>query len=139
MTKMAYPGDLEDRVVVPDENRLVLGTEIVNPNLAVSKTALAAFCEENGIRRLAVYGSALRDDFGPDSDIDLLVEFEPDRIPGLLGVAGMEITLSELFAGSKVDLRTAEDLSPYFRQEVLDMAEVQYMRARCNSPETCQN
>ena len=111
----------------------------MNPHLPVSKTALAAFCEENGIRRLEVYGSALRDDFGPDSDIDLLVEFEPDRIPGLLGVAGMEITLSELFAGRKVDLRTAEDLSPYFRQEVLDMAEVQYMRARCNSPETCQN
>ena len=100
----------------------------MNPHLAVSKTALAAFCEENGIRRLAVYGSALRDDFGPDSDIDLLVEFEPDRIPGLLGVVGMEITLSELFAGRKVDLRTAEELSPYFRQEVLDMAEVQYAR-----------
>ena len=101
----------------------------MNPNLAVSKVALAAFCEEQGIRRLAVYGSALRDDFGPDSDIDLLVEFEPDRIPGLLGIAGMEITLSELFAGRKVDLRTAEDLSPYFRQEVLDIAEVQYARA----------
>ena len=75
-----------------------------------------------------VYGSALRADFGPDSDIDLLVEFEPDRIPGLLGIAGMEITLSELFAGRKVDLRTAEDLSPYFRQHVLNMAEVQYAR-----------
>ena len=57
----------------------------------------------------------------------------------LLIVAGMEITLSKPFAARKVDLRTAEDLSPYFRQEVLDMAEVQYMRARCNSPETCQN
>lgn len=101
----------------------------MNTQVLRSKTALAAFCEENGIRRLAVYGSALRDDFGPDSDIDLLVEFEPDRIPGLLGVAGMDITLSKLFAGRKVDLRTAEDLSPYFRQEVLDMAEVQYMRA----------
>lgn len=104
----------------------------MNPNLAVSKVALAAFCEENGIRRLAVSGSALRDDFGPDSDIDLLVEFEPDRIPGLLGIAGMEITLSELFAGRKVDLRTAEDLSPYFREEELDIAEVQYAQARCN-------
>ncbi len=100
----------------------------MNPHLSVSKKALAAFCKEHGIRRLAVYGSALRDDFGPDSDIDLLVEFELDRIPGLLGVAGMEITLSELFAGRKVDLRTAEDLSPYFRQKVLDAAEVQYAR-----------
>ena len=101
----------------------------MNPQVLVSKTTLTAFCQEHGIRRLAVFGSALRDDFGPDSDIDLLVEFEPDRIPGLLGVASMELTLSELFAGRKVDLRTAEDLSPYFRQEVLDKAEVQYARA----------
>ena len=54
------------------------------------------------------------------------VEFEPDRIPGLLGVAGMELELSELFTGRKVDLRTPEDLSPYFRQDVLATAEVQY-------------
>lgn len=101
----------------------------MNPQISVSKTALTAFCQERGIRRLAVFGSALRDDFGSDSDIDLLVEFEPDRIPGLLGIAGMEIELSELFAGRKVDLRTAEDLSPYFRQDVLDRAEVQYAQA----------
>lgn len=101
----------------------------MNPQVSISKRSLTAFCQENGIRRLAVFGSALRDDFGPDSDIDLLVEFEPDRIPGLLGVAGMELTLSELFAGQKVDLRTAEDLSPYFRQEVLAKAEVQYEQA----------
>ncbi len=98
----------------------------MNPQISVSKTALATFCQEYGTRRLAVFGSALRDDFGPDSDIDLLVEFEPDRIPGLVGVAGMEMELSALFAGRKVDLRTAEDLSLYFRQDVLDRAEVQY-------------
>lgn len=98
----------------------------MNPQVSVSIVALTAFCQENGIRRLAVFGSALRDDFGPASDIDLLVEFEPDRIPGLLGVAGMEMELSVLLAGRKVDLRTAEDLSPYFRQDVLDRAEVQY-------------
>lgn len=101
----------------------------MNPNTSVSQTALAAFCQEHGIKRLAIFGSGLRDDFGPDSDIDLLVEFEPDRIPGLLGIAGMEIELSERFAGRKVDLRTAEDLSPYFRQDVLDRAEVQYAQA----------
>ena len=56
----------------------------------------------------------------------MLVEFEPDRIPGLLGIAGMELELSELFTGRKVDLRTPEDLSPYFRQDVLATAEVQY-------------
>ena len=100
----------------------------MNPQGAASKKALTNLCLEHGIRRLAIYRSALRDDFGPDSDIDLLVEFEPDRIPGLLGVASMELSLSELFAGRKVDLRTAEDLSPYFRQEVLDKAEIQYDR-----------
>ena len=84
----------------------------LNPQVSVSKTTLTAFCQEHGMRRLAVFGSALRDDFGPESDINLLVEFEPDRIPGLLGVAGMELRLSELFARRKVDLRTAEDLSP---------------------------
>jgi len=100
----------------------------MNAHLAVPRADLAAFCRAHGIRRLALFGSALREDFGPDSDIDLLVEFEPDRIPGLLGIAGMEIKLSDLFAGRKVDLRTAEDLSPYFRQKVLDSAEVQYAR-----------
>ncbi len=98
----------------------------MNPQIAISRTALASLCQEHGIKRLALFGSALREDFGPESDIDVLVEFEPDRIPGLLGVADMELELSELFSGRKVDLRTPEDLSPYFRQEVLDTAEVQY-------------
>ena len=94
--------------------------------LAVPEDALAEFCQEHGIRRLAIFGSALRDDFGPESDVDVLVEFEPDRIPGLFRVAGLEMALSALFSGRKVDLRTPEDLSPYFRQDVLDTAEVQY-------------
>ena len=98
----------------------------MNSQISVSKTALAAFCQEHGIKRLAIFGSALREDFGLESDIDVLVEFEPDRIPGLLGIAGMELELSELFTGRKVDLRTPEDLSPYFRQDVLATAEVQY-------------
>ena len=98
----------------------------MNPQISISKTALAALCQEHRIKRLAIFGSALREDFGPESDIDVLVEFEPDRIPGLLGIAGMELELSELFTGRKVDLRTPEDLSPYFRQDVLATAEVQY-------------
>ena len=98
----------------------------MNEQVTVSRDALAAFCREHGIKRLAVFGSALRDDFGPDSDVDVLVEFEPDHVPGLLGVAGLELALSRLFAGRKVDLRTPEDLSRYFRQSVLDTAEVQY-------------
>jgi hypothetical protein len=94
--------------------------------ISIPKDALARFCRERGIRRLAVYGSALRDDFGPDSDIDLLVEFEPDRIPTLFDIAGMEQELSALLGGRKVDLRTPEDLSRYFRERVLAEAEVQY-------------
>lgn len=98
----------------------------MNPQVSVPKDALAAFCRQHGIKRLAIFGSALRQDFGPDSDIDILVEFQPDRIPGLFGVAGMELELSELFAGRRVDLRTPEDLSRHFRQDVLSRAEVQY-------------
>lgn len=92
----------------------------------VSKEELKAFCERYGIRRLALFGSVLRDDFSPTSDIDVLVEFEPGRVPGLLGIARMERELSTLFGGRKVDLRTPEDLSRYFRQHVLQEAEVQY-------------
>ena len=98
----------------------------MNPEVFIPKDRLAAFCRANGIVRLAIFGSALREDFGPESDIDVLVEFAPGRAPGLLGMAGMEIDLSALFGGRKVDLRTPEDLSRYFRQEVLDMAEIQY-------------
>ncbi|MCY3955034.1 MAG: nucleotidyltransferase family protein [Nitrospira sp.] len=98
----------------------------MNPNVSVSQDRLAEFCRTNGITRLAIFGSALREDFGPESDIDVLVEFAPGRAPGLLGMAGMEIDLSALFGGRKVDLRTPEDLSPYFRQDVLNTAEVHY-------------
>jgi len=87
---------------------------------------LAAFCRDNGIRWLALFGSVLRHDFGPDSDIDILVEFEPCRTPGLFGMARLERELSALFGGRKIDLRTPEDLSRYFRQDVLAEAEVQY-------------
>ena len=98
----------------------------MNARVCISKFALAAFCQEHGIMRLAIFGSALREDFGPESDIDVLVEFEQERTPGLLGIAGVELELSALFAGREVDLRTPEDLSPYFRQDVLDEAEIQY-------------
>ena len=70
--------------------------------------------------------SVLRTDFNPESDIDVLVEFEPEHVPGLLGVARMERQLSELFDGRKVDLRTPEDLSRYFRDAVLQEADLQY-------------
>jgi hypothetical protein len=89
------------------------------------KEKIAEFCRRNHIRKLALFGSALGDEFSPDSDIDLLVEFYPDHIPGLIRLAGMEIELTEI-VGRKVDLRTEEDLSNYFRDEVVKSAEVQY-------------
>ena len=98
----------------------------MNSQLSIRRSELTEFCEAHGIRRLAIFGSALRSDFGPESDVDVLVEFAPGRTPGLLGLAGMEMELSTLFDGRKVDLRTPEDLSRYFRQEVVDTAEVQY-------------
>ena len=93
--------------------------------LNLDKATLAHFCKTHHIRRLSLFGSQLKGQAGPDSDIDLLVEFEPEHIPGLLGLAGMEIELSEAL-GKKVDLRTAGDLSRHFRAEVVGMAEVQY-------------
>lgn len=91
----------------------------------IPKDLIGEFCRKHHIRKLSIFGSYLRDDFGPDSDIDFLVEFEPEHIPGLIRFAGMEIELSEI-VGRKVDLRTAQDLSRYFRDEVVAQAEVQY-------------
>lgn len=93
--------------------------------LAVPREAIAEFCQRNRIRRLSLFGSVLRDDFGPDSDIDVLVEFDPEARVGLITFAGMEIELSELL-GRKVDLQTPGSLSKYFRDQVLAEAEVQY-------------
>jgi hypothetical protein len=90
----------------------------------IPKEGIAAFCRKNHIRRLALFGSVLRDDFGPDSDVDVLVEFEPHTRVGLR-FFGVEIRLSELL-GRKVDLNTPGFISPYFRDEVLAEAEVQY-------------
>ena len=94
--------------------------------IAMPKERIATFCQDHHIQRLAIFGSALRPDFHSESDIDVLVEFEPDHIPGLFGIARMERELSVLFGGRKVDLRTPEDLSQYFRQSVIEEAEVQY-------------
>ena len=100
----------------------------MNSNIPISKKQLEKFCQAHGIWRLSVFGSALREDFGPGSDIDFLVEFEPGGVPGLFSLAGMELELSQLLGGRKVDLRTPEDLSQDFRQKVMDAAEPQYVR-----------
>lgn len=94
------------------------------PHIEIPKDRIAEFCRRNHIRRLALFGSVLRDDFGPESDVDVLVEFEPDIRVGLR-FFGMEIELSEIL-GRKVDLNTPGFLSKYFRDEVLAEAEVQY-------------
>ena len=97
--------------------------------ISISKEQIVQFCHRHHIRKLSLFGSVLRDDFRPDSDIDVLVEFEPDHIPGLMRFAGMEIELSELLGGRKVDLNTPKFLSPYFRDDVLAEAEVQHVQA----------
>ena len=90
------------------------------------KETTAAFCRRHHVRRLAFFGSVLRDDFTDQSDIDVLVEFQPGHVPGFFGLVDMEYELSALFGGRKVDLRTPQDLSRYFREEVLAQAQVQY-------------
>jgi len=93
--------------------------------IEIDRKKIGEFCKRNRIQKLAFFGSVLRDDFRPESDVDILVKFEPGTTVGLLGLAGMEIELSEII-GRKADLRTAEDLSRYFRDEVLATAEVIY-------------
>ena len=98
----------------------------VSPMVRVSidDEKVTAFCRKHHIRRLALFGSTLREDFSADSDLHVLVEFEPDHVPGLAFFA-MEIELSELL-GRKVDLNTPGFLSPYFRDQVLAETVVHY-------------
>ena len=96
--------------------------------IEVSKGVIAAFCRQHRIRKLAFFGSVLREDFASESDIDVLVEFEPGARVGLIGFAGIENELSRLL-GRKVDLNTVGFLSPYFREQVLRDAETAYEQA----------
>jgi uncharacterized protein len=95
-------------------------------NLFADSAALAALCQKHHIRRLSLFGSVLKGTAKRDSDVDLLVEFEAGWKPGLLGLAGIEIEISALLGGRHVDLRTAQDLSPHFRGDVVSSAEIQY-------------
>jgi predicted nucleotidyltransferase len=105
------------------KGRLMSKSRITLPEDVVSD-----FCRRHRIHRLAVFGSVLRDDFGPESDVDVLVEFEPGHCVGLITFAGMENELSDLI-GRKVDLNTPAGLSPYFRDEALAEAETHYVAA----------
>ena len=90
--------------------------------LNIPQERIAAFCQAHEVRRLALFGSVLRDDFAPESDVDVLVEFFPGRSPGMIGFGQMILELQDLL-GRTVDLRTPADLSEYFRDEVLRTAD----------------
>jgi predicted nucleotidyltransferase len=86
---------------------------------------IAEFCRRNHVQRLSLFGSVLTDRFRPESDVDFLIEFEPEDTPGFFALARMQFEL-EAVVGKPVDLRTPKDLSRHFRDEVLRSAEVQY-------------
>ena len=99
----------------------------MHPTLNIDHATLAQFCQAHRIHRLALFGSQLKGTAKPESDIDLLVEFLPEAQPTLFDMARIEIELSKALGERKVDLRTPQDLSRYFRDEVVRTAEVQYV------------
>ncbi|MGA3015741.1 MAG: nucleotidyltransferase family protein [Bryobacteraceae bacterium] len=96
-------------------------------HIPIPNAEIAEFCRRSGIRKLALFGSVLTDHFSDASDVDVLVEFEPNERVGYFKLSAMERELSELL-GRKVDLRTPDELSCYFRNDVLRDAQVQYVR-----------
>jgi predicted nucleotidyltransferase len=94
-------------------------------HIEIPKDKIAEFCKRNHVRKLSLFGSVLSNEFRPDSDVDILVEFEVGSRVGLIRMAGMEIELSKIL-GRKADLRTPADLSRYFRDDVLKSAEIQF-------------
>ena len=100
----------------------------MNRNIVIAEDKIREFCERHYIRRLAIFGSVLRDDFGPESDVDVLVDFVPGHTPGFFKLFEMEEELSGLLGGHKAEMPTPEDLSRYFRDKVVAQAEVQYVR-----------
>lgn len=99
----------------------------MSPRLPIRAEQVEVFCMRHGIRRLSLFGSVLKGTARADSDIDLLVEFDRDATPDLIRLAAMEQELSGLMGGRRVDLRTPNELSRYFRDDVLRQAEVQYV------------
>ena len=99
---------------------------MVQRNLDIPMDKVADFCRRHHIRRLALFGSVLREDFRPDSDVDVLVEFEPDHVPGFIALGEMESELSALLGGHPVDLVTEGFLNRHIRSRVLADMEVEY-------------
>lgn len=94
--------------------------------IVLPKDKITSFCKKHHIRRLSTFGSVLRNDFGPGSDVDILAEFEPGKAPSFFRLFDMEEELSAMLGGRKVDLRTPEDLSRYFRDRVIAAAVIHY-------------
>lgn len=99
----------------------------MSPQIAIDRSAVADFCRRHHVRRLALFGSVLRGDFGPDSDVDVLVEFEPGHVPGF-AFFDMQEELAGIL-GRRVDLHTPGSLSRYFRDRVVREAQDQYVAA----------
>ncbi|HPO12209.1 MAG TPA: nucleotidyltransferase domain-containing protein [Candidatus Hydrogenedentes bacterium] len=97
----------------------------MNLPIQINQEDISDFCKRRHILKLSLFGSVLTDRFGPESDVDVLVEFDPDNIPTLFDVVEMERELSRI-VGRKADIRTAKDLSRYFREEAVKSAVVQY-------------
>jgi len=98
---------------------------MVAPAIDVPQKAFQAFCQRHGIRKLSLFGSVLRDDFRPDSDIDVLVEFQPEKIVGW-EIVNIEEELSKLFGGHKVDMVNPKYLNHRLKDQILASAQVQY-------------
>jgi predicted nucleotidyltransferase len=97
----------------------------MEPRIQIDKALIADFCRKRHIAQLALFGSVLTDRFGPESDVDVLVEFAPGHVPGLIALSAMERELSGIF-GREADMRTPKDLSRYFREQVVRTAQTQY-------------
>jgi predicted nucleotidyltransferase len=98
-------------------------------NISIPTDKIEDFCRRNHILKLSLFGSVLRDDFTPGSDVDVLVEFESSARVGFFELYDIEQELSSLLGGRKIDMNTPQGLSKYFRDKVVTTAEVQYVRS----------
>ena len=101
----------------------------MSAKISIDRQKIAEFCQRHRVKKLALFGSVLRDDFRPDSDVDVLVEFEPGHTPGFIRLFEIEEDLSRLIGGHKPDLVTPGFLNRRIRDKVLSQAQVQYVRA----------
>ncbi len=97
----------------------------MEPKIHIDKEKIAGFCHKHHITKLSLFGSVLTERFGPESDVDVLVEFAPGHVPGLIALSAMERELSAIL-GREADMRTPKDLSQYFREQVIRTAQTQY-------------